>query len=192
MMRYPRVSHMVRDLRREGLLAIATREHPITTHMTPALPRRTLAVLMALVTAVAVSQATGPTLSVAASHVNVFSTEVPMATEAVLTTSRHEYRPAGSVRTMAQLIVPPDAHWETQVSSGSLLLTVASGALQVAISEGTGWIVHPSGAETFHELTPGESVVLVARDRLVMRAGGALLTGSVGEDPVIAAVTRVR
>ena len=43
-----------------------------------------------------------------------------------------------------------------------------------------------------HELAPGESVMLFARDRLVMRGGGSLLAGSVGQDPVVAAVIRVR
>jgi hypothetical protein len=36
------------------------------------------------------------------------------------------------------------------------------------------------------------SVVLVARDRLVMRGHGWLLTGNVTENPVVASIIRVR
>lgn len=190
-MPHPTGSHRVRDLRRQDLVAIAAPQRQAATSVAPALPRRTLAVLMAMVTAVALSQATMPASSFAASHVNVFSADIPMATEVVLTTGTYEYPPAGSVRTVAQLTVPAGAHWKTDVSSGSVMLTVASGALQVAISDGTARIVHPSGADTLHELTPGESVMLFARDRLVMRGGGSLLTGNVGQDPVVAAVIRI-
>jgi hypothetical protein len=146
---------------------------------------------MATVITVALSQATVPVSSFAASHVNVFSADIPRATEDVLTAGAYDYQPAGSVRTVAQLTVPAGAHWKTDVSSGSVMLTMASGALRVGLDDGIAWIVHPSGAGSLHELTPGASVMLFARDRLVMRGSGSILTGNVGYDPVVASVIRV-
>ena len=165
-------SHSDSDLRHQDLLAVAARQREAATVVAPARLRRTLALLMAVVISGALSQAMAPVSSFAASHVNVFSADVPMATEDILTTRTHEYRPAGSVRRVAQLMVPAGAHWKTDVISGSVMLTVASGALHVAIGDGTARIVHPSGADMDDELAPGESVMLFARDRLVMRGGG--------------------
>jgi hypothetical protein len=139
----------------------------------------------------ALAQAPPPASTFAASHGNVFAADIPLASEEVLATTPHSYRPAGSVRTVAQLTVPVGAHWVTDVGSGSLTLTVASGALRVALDGGTAWIAHPSGTDALHELTPGTSVVLVARDRLVMHGRGALFTGNFTLDPVVAAVVRV-
>jgi hypothetical protein len=189
-MPHPAATDRLDELRRQDLFAVAARLRP-AAGLTPALRRRTLALLMAVVITGALSQATAPVSSFAASHVNVFSAEIPRATEEILTTGTYDYRPAGSVRTVAQLTVPAGAHWKTDGSGGSVMLTVASGALQVAISEGTARIVDPSGADTLHELAPGESIVLFARYRLVMRGAGALLTGNVGQDPVVAAVIRI-
>ena len=183
-------SNEVRDLRCQDQIVVTARQR-LAAVAARALLRRSPALLMAVVIAVALSQATVPVSSFAASHVNVFSADVPMATEDILTTRTHEYRPAGSVRTVAQLTVPAGAHWKTDVSSGSVMLTVASGALRVGLDDGVAWIVHPSGAGSLHELTPGASVMLFARDRLVMRGSGSILTGNVGHDPVVASVIRV-
>jgi hypothetical protein len=189
-MPHPTGNPKARDPRRQDQFAVAAL-HQAATVVAPALLRRTLALLMAMVITGALSQATVPVSSFAASHVNVFSADIPKATEDVLTTGAYDYRPAGSVRSVAQLTVPAGAHWKTDGSDGSVMLTMAAGALQVAISDGTARIVHPSGADTLHELAPGASVMLFARDRLVMRGSGSLLTGNVGQDPVVAAVVRV-
>ena len=92
-------SHSDSDLRHQDLLAVAARQREAATVVAPARLRRTLALLMAVVISGALSQATAPVSSFAASHVNVFSADIPMATEDILTTRTHEYRPAGSVRT---------------------------------------------------------------------------------------------
>ena len=125
-MPHPTGSHRVRDLRRQDLFAVAALQRQAVTSVARALPRRSLALLMAIVITGALSQATAPVLSFAASHVNIFSADIPMATEEILTKGTHEYRPAGSVRTVAQLTVPAGAHWKTDGSDGSLMLTVAS------------------------------------------------------------------
>jgi hypothetical protein len=133
------------------------------THMA-----QVLTILIATAAAGALSQATLPVASFAASHGTVFAADGPEATEEILATTPHPYRPAGST-------------W-----------SVASGALQVAVSDGSARIVRPSGSTTLPELTPGESVTLFTRDRLVLRGRGALLTGNVGQDPVVASVVRVK
>ena len=162
-----------------------TRRHTIA-HMA-----QIVTVLIATVAAVAVSPATLPAASLAASHGNFFLDDAPEATEVVLATAPHPFRPAESMRSLAQLTVPAGSHWETQVSGRALLLTVASGGVKVAISDGTARIVDRSGSDTLQELTPGESVVLFARDRLVMHGPGSLIAQNVSQDPVVAAVIRI-
>ena len=133
-----------------------------------------------------------PIPSCGASHGTVFGADIPEVTGEILATTSHPYRLAGSVRTVALLIVPAGAHWATDVGRGSLTLTVASGALRVALDDGAAWVEHSSGTDTLRELPPGTSVVLVARDRLVMRGHGWLLTRNVTENPVVALVIRVK
>src|SRR3954465_16032485 len=99
-MPHPTGSHKERDLRPRDLFAVASHHRPAATSAAPAMLRRTLAELVAMVTAGACSQAAAPGSSFAASHVYVFSTEAPRATEEVLTTGTYDYRPAGSVRTV--------------------------------------------------------------------------------------------
>src|SRR4051794_27965016 len=109
-MPHPTGSHKERDLRPRDLFAVASHHRQAATSAAPAMLRRTLAVLMAMVTVGALSQAPAPVSSFAASHVNVFSAEIPRATEEVLTTGTYDSRPAGSVRTVAQVMVPAGAH----------------------------------------------------------------------------------
>src|SRR4051812_39023700 len=117
-MPHPAATDRLDELRRQDLFAVAARLRP-AAGLTPALRRRTLALLMAMVITGALSQATAPVSSFAASHVTVFSAETPRATKKILTTGTYDYRPAGSVRTVAQLTVPAGAHWKTDGSGGS-------------------------------------------------------------------------
>jgi hypothetical protein len=150
-----------------------------------------LAGLIALSTVVGMFTVSQPASSLAAYVSPVVVTEIPTATEQNLTTGSLGYPPSGAIRTQAQLMVPASAQWETEVSHGSLVLTVASGALEVTIGEGTARTIHHAAPDSFDELTPGESVVLVARDRLVLHSPSTIRTQNVTRDPVIAAVIRI-
>lgn len=158
---------------------------------------RICAVLVATAAAAALVHGATPAPGFAASHGNDFPAEIPWATEDVLSTGAHAYQPVGSVRTVAQLAVSVGAQWETNVGGGSLMLTVASGALRVEVRGGNAQVAHRSGFDTLHELTPGDltpggSVVLFPRDRLIVRGHGSLLAGNIAQDPVVASVVRVR
>lgn len=150
-----------------------------------------LAGLVAMITTTVLISGSVLASSFATSPDTVVATATPGATEEILATARLVYPPAGAVRTQAQLIVPADAHWETEVGQGSVLLTVASGALTVTIDAGTAHASHHATPASLHDLTPGESVVLSARDRLVLHGPSTLRTQNITQDPVIAAVLRV-
>ena len=162
-----------------------TRRHTIM-HMA-----QMVTVLMATAAAVALSQVTLPAVNSAASHGYGFLADVPEATEEVLVTAPHPFRPAESMRSVAQLTIPAGSLWETEVSGRALLFTMASGGVKVTVSDGAARIVDRSGSDTLQELTPGESVMLFGRDRLVMHGRGTLLAHNVSQDPVVAAVIRI-
>jgi hypothetical protein len=118
--------------------------------------------------------------------------EVPRVTDVLLTTTPLVYPPAGAVRTVRLVTLPAGAPWETEIRAGSLLLTVASGGVQITINEGTARIVSRSGTGPSQMVAPGVSVLLLPGDRLHMQGRGSLLARNVTQDPVVAAVIRVQ
>ena len=132
-----------------------------------------------------------PATSVAASLVSVANPDTSLVTETILTTDRLALPPVGAARTQAQVIIPGGAHWEIAAAQGSVLLTVASGSLEITIDAGTAHISQYRTPGTLHDLPPGEPVVLTARDRLVLHGSGTIRTRNAAQEPVIAAVVYV-
>jgi hypothetical protein len=118
-----------------------------------------------------------------------------IATEALLTTTALGFPPDRPVRITSRLTVPIRARWSTCLAEGSLVLTMASGALQVAVTDGVARVAPRLGFELgvlpLRELVAGESMVLDPGNRLVMHGHGSLVAQNVGQGAAVAAVIRV-
>jgi hypothetical protein len=94
-----------------------------------------------------------------------------------------------------RLIVPAQAHWETDPDAGPLTFTVETGALSVQLGGGLARIERRSNlliGEHISPLSPGRAAVLSPGDRLVVVRGFQLAVTNDGQMPATAIVVRLR